>query len=60
MIGDSLTSDIRGACDYGIDACWFNPTRLPRPAGVAFTYEISRLDELIELLGKAYGHRNYA
>ena len=22
MIGDSLTSDIRGAYDYGIDACW--------------------------------------
>ncbi len=53
MIGDSLTSDIRGACDYGIDACWFNPARLPRPAGLPLAYEISRLDELIVLLQKA-------
>lgn len=50
MIGDSLTSDIRGACDYGIDACWFNPAGLPRPAGLPITYEIGRLDELIGLL----------
>ncbi len=50
MIGDSLTSDIRGACDYGIDACWFNPARLPRPAGLLIAYEITRLDELIVLL----------
>ena len=52
MIGDSLTSDIRGACDYGIDACWFNPGSQPRPAHLPITYEISRLEELIELLGK--------
>ncbi len=50
MIGDSLTSDIRGACDYGIDACWFNPARLPRPDRLPITYEIGRLDELIGLL----------
>lgn len=51
MIGDSLTSDIRGACDYGIDACWFNPVHQPRLNGLAITYEINRLDELIDLLG---------
>ncbi len=51
MIGDSLTSDMRGACDYGIDACWYNPDHLPRPAGLPITYEISRLDELVGLLG---------
>ena len=27
MIGDSLTSDIRGAKGAGIVACWFNPGR---------------------------------
>lgn len=51
MIGDSLTSDMQGACDYGIDACWFNPGRLPRPDGLPIKYEISRLTELIALLG---------
>ena len=25
MIGDSLSSDIRGANNFGIDSCWFNP-----------------------------------
>jgi YjjG family noncanonical pyrimidine nucleotidase len=50
MIGDSLTSDIRGACNYGIDACWFNPAHLPRPDGLPINYEIARLDELIGLL----------
>ena len=50
MIGDSLTSDIRGACDYGIDACWFNPDHQPPPNGLPITYEIGRLDELIDLL----------
>jgi 2-haloacid dehalogenase len=50
MIGDSLTSDIRGGCDYGIDTCWYNPAGLARPGGLPITYEIGRLDELIGLL----------
>lgn len=25
MIGDSLSSDIKGGINYGIDTCWFNP-----------------------------------
>ena len=25
IIGDSLTSDIRGGNRFGIDTCWFNP-----------------------------------
>jgi len=25
MVGDSLTSDIQGGINYGIDTCWFNP-----------------------------------
>lgn len=52
MVGDSLTSDMQGACDYGIDACWFNPARQPRPVGLPVTYEIGRLTELIDLLGE--------
>jgi YjjG family noncanonical pyrimidine nucleotidase len=29
MVGDSLSSDIQGAINAGIDCCWFNPKRLP-------------------------------
>ncbi len=50
MIGDSLSSDMRGASRYGLDTCWFNPARLPRPEDVALTYEIAALEELVTLL----------
>jgi len=50
MIGDSLTADMQGACDYGIDACWYNPGHQPRPNGLPIMYEIARLDELPALL----------
>jgi len=50
LIGDSLTSDIRGGTDYGIDTCWYNPAGVPRPEGLAITYEIRHLPELLELL----------
>ncbi len=49
MIGDSLTSDIRGGSDYGIDTCWFNPNSLPRPADLPITYEIHALPELLSI-----------
>ena len=31
IIGDSLSSDIQGGADYGIDTCWFNPNGEGRP-----------------------------
>ena len=48
LIGDSWSSDIAGANGYGIDACWYNPGRQPRPGPVA--YEVQRLEELLPLL----------
>lgn len=50
IIGDSLTSDIAGASNYGIDSCWFNPGRKQRPAGLNIRYEIDELSDLIGLL----------
>lgn len=50
LIGDSLTSDIAGAMNYGIDSCWFNPNRKQRPPGLKIRFEISKLSELIDLL----------
>ena len=46
MIGDSLSSDIRGGADYGIDTCWFNPEGKPREGEIEIRYEIRRLSEL--------------
>lgn len=50
IIGDSLTSDIRGGVDYGIDTCWYNPTDEITPEGFPITYKIRRLHDLLELL----------
>jgi 2-haloacid dehalogenase len=50
LIGDSLTSDIRGGVDYGLDTCWYNPTAEPGPDGLTITYEIGHLRELLEVV----------
>jgi 2-haloacid dehalogenase len=50
MIGDGWASDIQGALQYGIDACWYNPARQPRPAAGKITREIASLRELQDWL----------
>lgn len=52
MIGDSLTSDILGGRNAGIDTCWFNPKHSPGRPDIRPTYEIRSLPELPELLKK--------
>jgi YjjG family noncanonical pyrimidine nucleotidase len=50
MIGDGWASDILGATQYGLDACWYNPGRKPRPSDCELTREIASLRELIQWL----------
>lgn len=50
MVGDSLTSDIQGGINFGIDTCWYNPKRLENKTSINPTYEVSNFDELKELL----------
>jgi 2-haloacid dehalogenase len=50
IVGDSLSSDIKGGHNYGIDTCWFNPQRKPHDAGVEINYEIGDLKELLQHL----------
>ena len=50
MIGDGWASDILGATQYGLDACWYNPGRKPRPSDCEITREIASLRELITWL----------
>lgn len=49
MIGDSLSSDVAGATNFGIAACWYNPAGKPRPYGAQIDHEIASLQELPEL-----------
>ena len=50
IVGDSLTSDMKGGLQAGIPTCWYNPNRLPRPADMAIDHEIQDLHEIFELL----------
>ena len=51
MVGDSLTADIMGGINAGLDTCWYNPGRKPAPAGINITYEIHDIRELPEIAG---------
>ena len=46
IVGDSLTSDIQGGMNAGINTCWYNPERKPAPTGCRPDYVISDLHEL--------------
>lgn len=50
LVGDSLTSDMRGAENSGIASCWFNPEKKKKDVDVRTDYEIQRLEELIPIL----------
>lgn len=50
MIGDSLTSDIKGGFLYGIDTCWYNPVRKELTGKIKPTYEVCTYKELKNLL----------
>ena len=50
MVGDSLSSDIQGGINAGLDTCWFNPNHAENPGKVCPTYEISNLEELYPLV----------
>ena len=52
IVGDSLTSDMRGGLDYGIATCWYNPTGKLRPDSgfEALTFETASLAEVGSIL----------
>ena len=50
MVGDSLTSDIRGGINAGIATCWVNPDKLPAQAGITPDYQIESITQLEALL----------
>lgn len=49
VIGDSLSSDIQGANNAGLDCCWFNPKGLPRPEDLRIDFEARTLEEILPL-----------
>lgn len=53
IVGDSLSSDIQGGHNYGIDTCWYNPQGKARNGAAAAQYEIASLSELLALPPKS-------
>ncbi len=52
IIGDSLTSDMLGGHNAGIDCCWYNPMHIPRAVSFPVRYEIAHLSEVAEIVGE--------
>jgi len=50
IIGDSLSSDIQGGINAGIDTCWFNPRKNHNHSNFKPNYEIHKLEELYRII----------
>ena len=52
IVGDSLTSDIRGGMNAGIRTCWYDPGKHAVPEGYRVDWQIADLHEVAALLEK--------
>lgn len=52
IVGDSLTSDMRGGIRAGIRTCWYNPSGKPGRADIPVDYTVSHLRELPPLFAR--------
>ncbi|QDQ03259.1 noncanonical pyrimidine nucleotidase, YjjG family [Lysinibacillus fusiformis] len=52
IVGDSLTSDVKGGLQAGIDTCWFNIHEIDNTSEIRPNYEIKKLHELYTILEK--------
>lgn len=50
IIGDSLTSDIKGGCMAGIKTCWFNPFSKVNNTEFKPDFEINKLSDIKNIL----------
>jgi 2-haloacid dehalogenase len=50
IVGDSISSDIQGGINYGIDTCWFNPSGKINKYDIKPHFEIRKLEDLVRVL----------
>lgn len=50
MIGDKLSSDIKGGSDFGVDTCWYNPGMQGNNTDIKPDLEIRDLSELKQII----------
>lgn len=53
MIGDSLTADIQGGINAGIDTVWFNPDNSANNSEVVPSYTVENYEQIMDILQKA-------
>lgn len=51
LVGDSLSSDIKGGVQAGIQTCWYRPEGTVNTSEYCPDYEISDLHQIYEILG---------
>lgn len=54
VVGDSLSSDILGGINAGLDTCWYNPDGAENNSNVKPTYEIRNLEQLYQIVMEEY------
>ena len=52
MVGDKLTTDIRGALSVGINAVWINRDEKTRNDEIVPDYEITHLSQLHQIIAE--------
>lgn len=55
IVGDSLTSDIKGGNNMGFKTCWFNPHHSPLKDGYKVDYQIDNIDDVFDVLKSENG-----
>ena len=53
IVGDSLTSDIRGGVNAGIQTCWYNPRGHAAPPELRIDYTVSDIAEVLQIVEKS-------
>ncbi|MBR6736926.1 MAG: YjjG family noncanonical pyrimidine nucleotidase [Clostridia bacterium] len=50
VVGDSLSSDIKGANQAGLDSVWINAFNKQNQTSVIPTYEVSKIEEVLDII----------
>ena len=50
LIGDSLSSDMAGGENAGIDTCWYNKLGERNTGAVPVTYEVKKLADILPIV----------
>lgn len=52
IIGDSLSSDMKGGVNAGIKTLWFNPHNASNHSSIVPDYEINKLEEVLNIISQ--------